>query len=362
MEAVNSTKQHQQLVAAVGTEGARYFAGSEVYEVAATRLRDLEGILARSMVIGADRCAIVVPQLSRKTAEQLKAFIEDHLWAGLALLIVSKAGGSIRRLADNREVHIRPDTKSRKSTNSGSGTPTAARDALVFSDATSWLVKILLLQNVDDHLWAGPKGPFRSIAGLAERAGVAYSAAHKTVSTLRSRGWLSRSGELHIIAARELLEAWLATITLDPPPQAPVRGLIGTLRQQPRSNRALAQALGGIADDDPASRWALSGWSAIEVLKLGHVVGNKSYSITTGQSLEQALDRWSLQVVSPQDATFWLRPQGSKRSTFSGSMQTRAGFPVVDALQAALDVSTDANRGREQAWHILETLLPTAWA
>ncbi|TVR48331.1 MAG: hypothetical protein EA402_00640 [Planctomycetota bacterium] len=217
---------------------------------------------------------------------------------------------------------------------------------------------MMLLQDADDRSWSGPKGPLRSITDLAERSGVAYSAVHKTVSALRARGWLSHSGDLHIIAPRELLEAWLTTITLDPPPRAPVRGLLGSLRQPGASPETIAKALEASMGEDTLVRWALSGWSAVEALKLDHVVGNKVASITTALSLEQALDRWSLQVVDPKDATLWVTPLGNERSTFGGSVAAQAGVPTVDALQAALDVSTDANRGREQAWHIFETLIP----
>jgi hypothetical protein len=71
-----------------------------------------------------------------------------------------------------------------------------------------------------------------------------------------------------------------------------------------------------------------------------------------------AMEEWNLEACEDRDAHFRLRHARFPKSILRGRLvNEKENLPVVDVLQAALDVCGHAARGAEQAEYIINHVL-----
>jgi hypothetical protein len=240
---------------------------------------------------------------------------------------------------------------------------------LEFPDATAWMLKVLLLSRLQNHprWWGGYRGRIRTGAELAERAGVSPSMVSHLFDLLRSRSWLrvDRSDEIVITRPRALLEAWLSQARHRLPRSIPVRPLYGAA---PTQAGDILDWLAGMWQQRQGNRaWAVNGWMACNLQETGFVtdIDQRRVSITCLGDHQALMKAWELIRCDERDAMFVIQPSASPRSISGGivhglvdsSAVVAPSLPVVDVIQAALDVAPDPARGFEQAEHICKSVI-----
>ncbi len=139
----------------------------------------LRTALSRLGLAGVPLVIVKVSSLTMRTVESVQEFMGDHArdiqWALVtdrtsfvsapALQVVSKA------LPPRRNS---PRLSSQK------------KSVQAFSDLNQWMLKVLLLANVEGKFWGGPRAVIRTTRELAELAEVSVPHAHRFVQTFES--------------------------------------------------------------------------------------------------------------------------------------------------------------------------------
>jgi len=283
--------------------------------------------------------------------------------AGVNAAIISDAGGAWIRCPDLGITRDEKDEPGRVAENDDK------EQRLEFSDATAWMLKVLLLSRLQGHprWWGGYRGRIRTGAELAERAGVSPSMVSHLFDLLRGRSWLrvDRSDEIVITRPRALLDAWLSQARHRQPRSIPVRPLYGTAPTQ--AGDILDWLAGKWQQHQSNQVWAVNGWMACNLQETGFVtdIDQRHVSIACLGDHQSLITAWELMRCDERDAMFVIQPSGSPRSITGGIVHgpldaatvVASSLPVVDVIQAALDVAPDPARGFEQAEHICKTVI-----
>jgi hypothetical protein len=220
------------------------------------------------------------------------------------------------------------------------------RPARLFSDLNRWLLKILLLADSSPSLWAGPRQQVATPTELHRVGKVSVEKAHQFYRAFEQEGFLrhTRHG-VEVVRRKALMEMWFHEERARRSTSVPTRWIFG---DRPSLDESFHE-------QGSPGNFAVCGFEACRLLGVLHapVIRREVY---VSDDPESALTKWDLEPCSDRDAQLYLRRAFFPASTFRGRV-TKSNIPVVDVLQAALDVCFDAARGREQAEYILEHVL-----
>jgi hypothetical protein len=223
----------------------------------------------------------------------------------------------------------------------------------LFSDLNRWMWKILLLSdsppaNFPRHARSHPQNPM----SLSQIANVSHQKGYEFARDMEDRRYLRRDHEgFHPLQVRELLEEWVREDAFSPAPRISVRRIFP-------GPPGLALPLDNILLSTSKARIAVGGFEASSRLGLIHA----SYShpeVHIEGPIEAILHDLDVEICEPRDADFNIIRSPHSESVFRGA-QVRDRVPIVDALQAALDVAGNPARGLEQAEYIVERI--ARWA
>jgi hypothetical protein len=193
-------------------------------------------------------------------------------------------------------------------------------------------------------LWSGPRKVVNHPTHLAEVAGVSVTKAHTFYRAFEEQGYLRRStGGLHVVRKEALLASWIEE------EKALTRN-----RQHVRSIFSAPEQLSDLVRVDSYDRCAVMGFEACRLHGVLHtIVPDREICV---RSAHKAMVAWDLEPAEPAEASAVLVETRHPRSVFRGQVKCEH-LPVVDILQAALDVAPRPGRGREQADYIIEHVL-----
>jgi len=326
--------------------------------VRAPRIAEVEGQLARAILRlqrskpAEGRAFVVVVVVSRfgaKLKRAVKAFMEE---------CAPQVGWGLIDERDQAVVVIPPlviEWERLASLPGWEKTPSERRDRQLFTDLNRWMLKVLLLENVPDGFWGGPRRKPRHPTELAEIAHVSVGKAHRFASTFEAEGYLRKTGEaLKLVRVPALLEAWLQVEKGGSPMAISVRPLISRRGPAPfEGQRPVEPPL-------PVAAWgdvALGGFCAATLVGLLRVGGHQLPIVHVAIPLARALHEWRLEKCDPRDAQFILSRPLYPQSVFRGVVERERGAPLVDLWQIALDSVHSAARGQEQAEFVVQRVL-----
>ena len=319
----------------------------QVKHLETMRIRDLEGQLAAGVLAlqrhssaGEIPLVVIVTRRFAARAEHAANQFMDTYAPGVGWCLLAR-DGRLRLKApdlglDLREQANRPPP------------PPRATTIHLFTDLNRWLLKVMLMRAQPPTSWGGPRSglPYRNPTELHRVAGVSLETAHRFVRTFEGADFIRRAPEgLRIVRAEALFEQWLHDERTRTPMRMPARGLYGSVERN--DLLMMLEATG--------TRHAIGGYAACAELGLLHAT-RQQLDIHVDTDAAQALLNMELEACEPRDAMVWIVRSRYRESVFRGATQTDQA-PVVDELQAALDVIHDPGRGNEQAKFIVSRLL-----
>jgi hypothetical protein len=319
-----------------------------VDELAPVRIRDLHGRLARAVLVlrryppaakyGVGIAAIHVDRAGEKAVAAAEAFMRCYApEVGWALLDTQ---GALRLSVPKLDVDLH---RAGHSVTAGSG---PRQNIRLFSDLNCWMLKILLLRDTPAHLYGGPRGLVTSVEELYRVARTSRPLAYRFVRAFEESGYLRRTAEgLQVTRRGELMEAWFSEAKLRRNRVVPVRCMLGPIEQ--------IQDLFAEGRGEP--KVAMAGFYACQLLGVLHKPEERR-EVHVLETLDKALKQWSLEPCDERDAELFLSEPRDRQSILRGTV-TIDRLPVVDILQAAIDVAGRPARGREQAEYILKGVL-----
>jgi hypothetical protein len=278
---------------------------------------------------------VAAPRVPPRVAEQVLEFAAEFAPDAAAGVI---DGGGHRIFAGefldelNREYSPEP-----------AGSAAAAPVANLFSDASQWLLKVLLAPELSEAMLAAPRGRYRNASQLARAAGVSVMSASRFVRQLRAEGFLHESApHLALVRREELFRRWRSWA------DRPAREV---------GFRFFLKGPGAVAEAVERLDGCLGLFAAADALGIGFVQGVPPHVYV--RRLEQGVVRDSMNLApsSPGEAPdLILREAPAAVSVFKGAVKKDAG-PVSDIVQVWLDVAAHPARGAEQAAIIREQIL-----
>ncbi len=319
----------------------------DVKQVSARRTGELPAMLALASYqlselarnVGAEPLvAFCVPQWNSGVVEQLRAF-STRFSLGLGWAVLSDDGGFAASLpAFQLERSHEPRAQ-------GVRVPRIRQSVDPFTDANRWMLKLLLLRNVEERFWGGPRDRFGGVLALSRAAGVTPESAYRFVRSLQANGFATMNrGGFELLEPARLLQLWLSVDASKPLLWQPVRWTRG----KPDD---LIEVFG---QDQAGPRYAVTNFDGCRRLGLLHAAVD-GIDVQVDGDLQDAMQRWKLEPVAPHESHFRLARARFPRSVFGGAVMAD-GVAVVDALQLALDVRSHPARGVEQSDYILARL------
>ncbi len=238
----------------------------------------------------------------------------------------------------------------------------------LFSDLNQWMLKIILGQQLPEHLISVPRMRIRNSSQLADVAQVSVMSASRLANQLANRGFLQEGeDQLRIVRIEELLDLWISA-NREAAAEIPARWVIKGGPRQLRS-ALLDYALPRMSSPDvrrkrggesiiklPPPRCCLGLFGAADALDVGFVRGVPPQIYVERLTLD-VLSRLGLLVgESNRPPDVYIRIPADPESVFRASV-LHEGIPVSDILQVWLDVSAHPARGREQADEIRRRVL-----
>lgn len=314
---------------------------------------------AEQRLTGPSALVLSVTKLVPKMLDRIETLLDQ---AAVNVAVISDAGGAWINLP---EVGIRKEVSDHAE---HSAVHEEKERRFDFSEATAWIIKVLLLSRLRDRprWWGGYRGPIRTGSELAERAGVSPSMVSHVFDLLRSRSLLraDRSDEISISRPQALLDLWMSQARHRIPRSIPVRPLYGN---SPSQSGDILDWLASKWRSGDAPGWAVNGWLACHLHETGFVtdLDKRPVSIACLSDHQALLSAWGLMRCDERDAMLLIQPAQAPRSIKGGiSTDNQPGsavvahaLPVVDVIQAAVDVAHDPARGFEQAEHICRALV-----
>lgn len=306
-----------------------------------TRLRDLKGTLA-TLVLEARaqgqplEVVVELPYVTRGTLDAAREFM-GRVAPEVSFRLEGKdgtAGGNVGLLRlRNRE------RGEMSSSSSGEG----ATSGELFTDLHRWLLKYLLL-------YAPAQGSAHSLRTLAEAAEVSFPTVQRFVDAFSDLGFVVNDGGYVVVRKEELFRRWFAAQDAMRDARIPARSLTGVKKlladlAAPVESGTASAAVGGYAACDARGMLHVLRPGPIEVHVDGRAMGALSHRFRRCERHEADVillpSAWCAASVFRAAALETLRVEG---------------LPVVDAIQAALDVWTIPLGGQEQARFVVDTV------
>ena len=147
---------------------------------------------------------VCAPRVPRAVAEQVLAFADRYRPDDLAVGVFDFHGLAVFRGAGLEQLNEQP-----------SGAPRAVsplrESRPLFSDLNQWMLKVLLANELPEHLLSAPRGHYRNASQLARAAGVSVMSAFRFVEQLRADGYLHESASsLQLVRRESLFNRWQA--------------------------------------------------------------------------------------------------------------------------------------------------------
>ncbi len=221
------------------------------------------------------------------------------------------------------------------------------RTSRLFTDLNAWMLKILLLRRLPERYWSGPCDEIDNPTRLAKVAGVANQTGHSFFKVFEELGFLryTRAHGVKIVRPRELLDLWLADERQNPAVYTHARSVFGQFEGLPALKRRSEVGLFAVGAFEACARHGVL-----------HTAADNTPTIFTDVDIGLLAWKWDLEFCGRADAQLLLANTRQRESVFRGAVQID-GIPVVDILQAALDVASFPNRGLEQAEFVVERIL-----
>lgn len=312
------------------------------------RIADLEGRLARGVLkLRHSVDSVIVPVVlvvsrrhgarAERAAERFMAELAPDVGWGLVdeheqlRLEVPTLGLSVRHAGTS------PLSEARSTT------------ANLFTDLNRWLLKVLLLRTSPEDSWGGPRDDVlvRNPTELHRIAGVSLEKSHRFARTFEAADFLRRTREgLRLVRTDVLLAQWLADESVRPKRRLPVRSLF-------RGEAELTELIAPL--EQRRRRYAVGGFAACALLGVARTP-RREIDLHVEDRAGWVMEIADLQPCDERDAALYIIPSRYPESVLRGVV-TRRGLPVVDELQAALDVAADPGRGEEQARFIVDRVL-----
>lgn len=322
----------------------------QVKHVSVARHEDLIGRLATSVLQRKDgqtrnrkhgpvragmAVVIVVPRATAGSAAALAKFAETYA-PEMGWGLIDNAGALFLELPF-WNVSVRERGRSRRA--AGAVSPKPA----LFSDLHAWILKVLLLADVDPPLWSGPRARVATVEELQRECRVSRITAYRFLQTLESEDFVQRSGGTFSIVRRaELVRRWFDYVQ-----HARFEVLHARATFEP-------SRLADLLSNGCELRWAVAGFAACRELGVLHAAFTTSEVYV--EDTAKALAAWHLEGCDPRDAQVVLLRTPFAESTFRAP-SAMGSLKVVDVLQAALDVGRHAARGLEQAQYLVHEVL-----
>jgi hypothetical protein len=216
----------------------------------------------------------------------------------------------------------------------------------LFSDLNRWMLKILLLAEVSPSFWPGPRQRISSPTELHRVARVSVEKAHQFFRAFEQAGFVRQARDgLTVVRKRTLMQMWFHNELARTQVTVPARWLFG----EPSSLQEVFSKAGA------PTGFAIGGFEACRLLGVLHAPVAQRRVHVFGE-VESGLEDWSLEACDDRDAHFHLCKARYPQSILRGFL-VKDDLPVVDILQAALDVRGQAARGEEQAEYIVNEVL-----
>jgi hypothetical protein len=201
------------------------------------------------------------------------------------------------------------------------------------------MLKVLLANELPEHLLSAPRGHYRNASQLAHVAKVSVMSAFRFVEQLRKDGYLDDSASsLQLVRRESMFKRWQAAASERTPQEISMR-----FRLRGNSEEQLRKIVSG-------GRACLALFSAADALKLGFVKGVPSHIYV--ERLQPAdIAAWkSLRPCDPGESPdIVMRQAPTPQSIFRAMVRVDGGVAASDILQVWLDVASHPSRGIEQA-------------
>ena len=282
------------------------------------------------------------PKAERDLADYSQLF-PDH---PLNWVLVSRDGRcGVRLLGEDYEHEIEPLSPPSQAS--------PAKPVNLFSAKNQWLLKCMLMPGLDVRYWGGPQKSPRSVSALSDVSGIAQSTASTFIKALSLEGYLAedRYG-FRVVRHRELLEDWHYAAKRRPSVLQGVRPLYGREPESLWLDR-IRLLTGREARHSPL---AIGSHLACHLLDVGRSNQRPLY-LHVQSPFEEVTDALDL-VPDESDAPWGILVRHSfPTQVFGGVVINKDKLPIVDVLQAWLDVRLSLARGAEQAEYLYEKIL-----
>ncbi len=310
------------------------------------RVTDLLGRLALAVIQsksmsrelpGNPVLVVAGPQIGRKTINEVELFISENLpdleWGLIDVRgTVRLKARSLAMDVAKYTVLVRSDSTSRHSLR-------------LFSDLNRWMLKILLLRQMPEARWGGPREKPNTPTDLHRIAGVSMETAHRFVRTMEDLDFIRRSKKgLKMVRVEAMVEAWMAAERLNPPRRIPVQWFNS---EEARLEHTFP-AVGNKAV-------AVGGFEACRRHSILHTE-SPVLEIHVDRNWRTEIEDWEVEMCESDEADLFLLESPYPQSVFKGCIRND-DLPIVDILQTALDVVHSPTRGMEQAEFIVDHVL-----
>jgi hypothetical protein len=301
------------------------------------RLSPLLAQAALQVMKGASRNALPLavvsaPRIPLRAAEQVLNFARQYVPEGVAVGVFDFEGLAVFR---------GPGLDGLNRDRSESAAPAASspirEPRQLFSDLNQWMLKVLLANELPEHLLSAPRGQHRNASQLAGAAQVSMMSAFRFVQQLREEGYLHESSSsLQVVRREQLFARWLAASDRKPR-EVPMRFRL------PGNSAAQLRRIAG------RGRVCFALFAAADALKLGFVEGVPPH-VYVERVKPSNLAAWrSLRPCQPGESPdVLLRQAPAPESIFRGLVRVDA-VAASDVIQVWLDVASHPARGAEQA-------------
>lgn len=283
---------------------------------------------------------VSAPKVPRRAAEQVLEFAAKYA-PDLAVGVFDRQGLRLFRGPQLEDLNSEPVALP-PAAHSGS----ARESRQLFSDLNQWMLKVLLANELPDHLLSAPRGRYRNASQLARAAQVSVMSAFRFVQQLQQEGYRHESAShLELVRRRHLFDRWQASSDRSSVREVPMRfRLPGDPQQQLRKVLSSGRA-------------CLALFAAADALKLGFVQGVPPH-VYIERVQPASLAAWkNLRPCEPgEPPDVLLRQAPAPNSVFRGMVRA-GGAAASDVLQVWLDVASHPARGQEQSDLIRQRVL-----
>jgi hypothetical protein len=280
---------------------------------------------AKSIADAQPLAVLMVGQASSNLANHLRSFAEDYA-EGVTVGIVSEDG--FRHFVGSPFEELNAEPKSAK-------WPAARSSHQVvnlFSDLNQWMLKLLLANEIPEHLLSAPRINCRSGSELAAAAGASAMSASRFLQQLRVEGFLDEPANGPCLVRRREMHMRFVL-------RAPVRDQVRDLIAKQSGDACLAL------------------FAAADALQFGHVSGVPTYVYVPKMPTSEDRQWRSVRPLSSGETPdLILRQAAFPESTFRGAVH-QGKESVTDVIQTWLDVGSHPARGAEQADLIYDKFL-----